>query len=86
MALAVFDEAFSKLDLQNTVSALGFLDELGLQVLLAAPDEKYGQIAEHVDTIVNVYRDGGSVHIDAEYIKSEARRALAADNPVVRPE
>ena len=62
MALAVFDEAFSKLDLQNTVSALGFLDELGLQVLLAAPDEKYGQIAEHVDTIVNVYRDGGSVH------------------------
>jgi len=86
MALAVFDEAFSKLDLQNTVSALGFLDELGLQVLLAAPDEKYGQIAEHVDTIVNVYRDGGSVHIDAEYIKPEARRALAADNPVVRPE
>ena len=86
MALAVFDEAFSKLDLQNTVSALGFLDELGLQVLLAAPDEKYGQIAEHVDTIVNVYRDGGSVHIDAEYIKPEARRALAADNPVVRPD
>ncbi len=86
MALAVFDEAFSKLDLQNTVSALGFLDELGLQVLLAAPDEKYGQIAEHVDTIVNVYRDGGSVHIDAEYIKPEARRALAADNPTVRPD
>ena len=86
MALAVFDEAFSKLDLQNTVSALGFLDELGLQVLLAAPDEKYGQIAEHVDTIVNVYRDGGSVHIDAEYIKPDARRALASDNPVVRPD
>ncbi len=86
MALAVFDEAFSKLDLQNTVSALGFLDELGLQVLLAAPDEKYGQIAEHVDTIVNVYRDGGSVHIDAEYIQPEARRALAADNPTLRPD
>jgi uncharacterized protein YPO0396 len=86
MGLAVFDEAFSKLDLQNTVSALGFLDELGLQVLLAAPDEKYGQIAEHVDTIVNVYRDGGSVYIDAEYIKPHARRALAADNPATRPD
>ncbi|MFZ1537192.1 MAG: SbcC/MukB-like Walker B domain-containing protein, partial [Chromatiaceae bacterium] len=84
LALAVFDEAFSKLDLQNTVSALGFLDELGLQVLLAAPDEKYGQIAEHVDTIVNVYRDGGSVHIDTEYIQPAARRALGADNPTVR--
>jgi len=86
MALALFDEAFSKLDLQNTVSALGLLDELGLQVLLAAPDEKYGQIAEHVDTIVNVYRDGGSVHIDTETIKAAARQALAADNPAVRPD
>jgi len=85
IGLAVFDEAFSKLDLQNTVSALGFLDELGLQVLLAAPDEKYGQIAEHVDTIVNVYRDGGEVFIDTEYIKPEARLALAADNPAQRP-
>lgn len=86
MGLAVFDEAFSKLDLQNTVSALGFLGELGLQVILAAPDEKYGQIAEHVDTIVNVYRDGGNVHIDAEYIKQQAKRVLSADNPVLRPE
>lgn len=86
MGLAVFDEAFSKLDLQNTVSALGFLGELGLQVILAAPDEKYGQIAEHVDTIINVYRDGGNVHIDAEYIKPQARRVLSADNPVLRPE
>ena len=86
MGLAVFDEAFSKLDLQNTVSALGFLDELGLQVLLAAPDEKYGQIAEHVDTIINVYRDGGDVFIDAEYIKPAAQQALAADNPTQTPD
>jgi uncharacterized protein YPO0396 len=85
MGIAAFDEAFSKLDLQNTVSALGFLDELGLQVLLAAPDEKYGQIAEHVDTIVNVYRDGPVVHIDTEYIKPAARQVLASDNPVIRP-
>ena len=85
MGIAAFDEAFSKLDLQNTVSALGFLDELGLQVLLAAPDEKYGQIAEHVDTIVNVYRDGPVVHIDTEYIKPAARQVLASDNPVVHP-
>jgi uncharacterized protein YPO0396 len=86
MGIAAFDEAFSKLDLQNTVSALGFLDELGLQVLLAAPDEKYGQIAENVDTIVNVYRDGANVHIDAEYIKPAAKQVLASDNPVLRPE
>ncbi len=86
MALAVFDEAFSKLDVQNTVSALGFLDELGLQVILAAPDEKYGLMSEHVDTIVNVYRHGATVHIDTDYIKPAARALLAADNPVVPPD
>lgn len=82
LSLAMFDEAFSKLDVLNAANAVRFLDDLGLQVLLAAPDEKYGQIAEHVDTIVNVYRDGGAVHIDSEYIKPGARELLAADNPV----
>jgi uncharacterized protein YPO0396 len=82
MALAVFDEAFSKLDVQNTVSALEFLNDLGLQVVLAAPDEKYGLIAEHVDTIVNVHRAGAAVAIDAEYLKPAVRALLAADNPV----
>lgn len=85
MALAVFDEAFSKLDVQNTVSALGFLDELGLQVLLAAPDEKYGLMSEHVDTIVNVYRSGGTVFVDADYLKPAARKLLARDNPIKQP-
>lgn len=85
MALAVFDEAFSKLDVQNTVNALGFLDELGLQVLLAAPDEKYGIMSEHMDTIINVYRDGATVYVDAEYLKHAAHELLAADNPVKNP-
>lgn len=82
MTLAVFDEAFSKLDVQNTSSALGFLDELGLQVILAAPDEKYGLMSEHVDTIVNVYRSGGVVYVDADYLKPAARSLLSNDNPL----
>ena len=82
MALAVFDEAFSKLDVANTQSALAFLDELGLQVLLAAPDEKYGLMSEHMDTVVNVYRSGGAIHIDCEHIKPAAHQLLGADNPL----
>jgi uncharacterized protein YPO0396 len=82
MALAVFDEAFSNLDEQNSENVLAFLDELGLQVLLAAPDGKYGIMAEHVDTIVNVYRDGATVHVDTDYPKLAARNLLAADNPL----
>jgi uncharacterized protein YPO0396 len=85
MALAVFDEAFSKLDVQNTVNALEFLNDLGLQVVLAAPDEKYGLMAEQVDTIVNVHRSGGAVHIDADFPKPALRQLLSADNPVKQP-
>lgn len=84
MALAVFDEAFSKLDVQNTTNALEFLHELGLQVLLAAPDEKHALMSEHMDTIVNVYRTGGAVDIDVEYPSARARELLAADNPTHR--
>lgn len=86
MALAVFDEAFSKLDVQNTVNALEFLNDLGLQVVLAAPDEKYGLMAEQVDTIVNVHRSGGAVYIDADFPKPALRQLLSADNPVKQPD
>lgn len=82
MALALFDEAFSKLDVHNTVNALQFLDDLGLQVLLAAPDEKHGLMSELMNTIVNVYRTGGAVSIEPEYLKPAAHALLREDNPV----
>jgi uncharacterized protein YPO0396 len=81
MALAIFDEAFSKLDVQNTQNALAFLRDLGMQVLLAAPNEKYAILAEEMDTIVSVYRDGGAVSVEPEYIRPAARQLLARDNP-----
>ncbi|GAB6043152.1 Wadjet anti-phage system protein JetA family protein [Endothiovibrio diazotrophicus] len=49
--------------------------------VLAAPDEKYGQIAEHVDTIVNVDRDGGEVYIDTDRIKPAARGGAGRRQP-----
>ena len=85
MALALFDEAFSKLDVQNTQNALAFLRDLGMQVLLAAPNEKYAILAEEVDTIVSVYRDGGAVSVEPEYLKPAARELLARDNPFKHP-
>jgi uncharacterized protein YPO0396 len=81
MALALFDEAFSKLDVQNTSNALQFLRDLGMQVLVAAPNEKYAPLAEEMDTMVNVLRDGGTVKILVDYLKPAARALLASDNP-----
>jgi uncharacterized protein YPO0396 len=38
--LALFDEAFSKMDTARTASALQFMRETGLQVLLATPPDR----------------------------------------------
>jgi hypothetical protein len=81
MALALFDEAFSKLDVGNTQSALAFLRDLGMQAVIAAPDERHALLAEEMDTIVNVYRDGGAVSIESQYFKAPLHALLAKDNP-----
>lgn len=81
MALALFDEAFSKLDVGNTQSALAFLRDLGMQAIIAAPDERHALLAEEMDTIVNVYRDGGAVSIESQYFKARLHALLASDNP-----
>lgn len=81
MALALFDEAFSKLDVGNTQSALAFLRDLGMQAVIAAPDERHALLAEEMDTIVNVYRDGGAVSIEPQYFKPALHALLATDNP-----
>ena len=54
--LALFDEAFSKMDTARTASALQFMREAGLQVLLATPPDKSGALLPHVDSIRTVVR------------------------------
>jgi len=54
--LALFDEAFSKMDTARTSSALHFMREAGLQVLLATPPDKSGSLLPYVDSVCTVVR------------------------------
>lgn len=81
MSLSVFDEAFNKLDSENTVTSLGFMTDLGLQTIIAAPDEKYSLLSSCMDTIINVCRDGRIVDIDVEFPTAEGKTLLNSDNP-----
>ncbi len=54
--LALFDEAFGKMDTARTASALQFMREAGLQVLLATPPDKSGALLPFVDTVCTVVR------------------------------
>lgn len=81
LALAIFDEAFNRLDTKAICACSDFMRELGLQVLVATPDEKRHIFMEVVDTIVNVNRSGNVVMIDTEYPSAKTRDALAAIDP-----
>jgi len=54
--LAMFDEAFGKMDTARTASALKFMHDAGLQVLLATPPDKSGSLLPFVDSICTVVR------------------------------
>ncbi|MCZ7861464.1 SbcC/MukB-like Walker B domain-containing protein [Agrobacterium salinitolerans] len=83
MGLAMFDEAFNKLDVVNTQALLNFFTDMGLQLMIAGPEEKRAAYTEVLDTIVLVNKalDGTSVLIDAEHPGTRARAALGEINP-----
>jgi hypothetical protein len=83
MGLAMFDEAFNKLDVPNTQALLTFFSDMGLQLMIAGPEDKRATFTEILDTIVLVNKslDGSSVYVDAEYPGSLAKLELARINP-----
>ena len=80
-SLSLFDEAFNKLDSENTMTSLAFMSDLGLQTIIAAPDEKYSLLSSCMDTIINVCRDGRIVDIDVEFPTEKGKELLASDHP-----
>lgn len=81
LSLAIFDEAFNRLDTKAIGQCSEFMRDLGLQVVLATPDEKRHVFMEVVDTVVNVNRLGNQVMIDTELLTPKARDALVAIDP-----
>jgi hypothetical protein len=83
MGLAMFDEAFNKLDVPNTQALVRLFESMGLQLLIAGPEDKRATFTEVLPTIILVNKnlDATAVYIDAEYPKEKARAALAEINP-----
>ncbi|MBN1147408.1 MAG: AAA family ATPase [Anaerolineales bacterium] len=76
--LALFDEAFGKMDTARTASALQFMREAGLQVLLATPPDKSGALLPFVDTVCTVVRKNSHafvIEIDKSDMLKEIEQA-----------
>jgi energy-coupling factor transporter ATP-binding protein EcfA2 len=83
IGLVALDEAFNKLDIINTQKLIGLYRDLGLQLLVAAPESARPTFLEVVDCIISVSRVPYTaiVYIDAERVGPHAKAAMAAENP-----
>ena len=83
MGLVCFDEAFSKLDINNTQNLVKFFRDLGLQVLVAAPEEKRTSFMEIMDTVINISKmpGGTDLFFRTTEIGDRAKEALREANP-----
>jgi len=85
-ALALFDEAMSKMDGVNTSAALRFFSSLGLQIIMAAPPETAVKVGTNIPTTMRVTRNAGTVFIDESDASPKAKKLLESDDPRIHPE
>lgn len=81
IGLALFDEAFSKLDGKNQRQILNFYKDIGLQTLAAAPSERKAILLETVGTIAEVFRYGDVADCSVLYTTDVLRDGLKDINP-----
>ncbi|CAL8969101.1 hypothetical protein RHODGE_RHODGE_03521 [Rhodoplanes serenus] len=81
ISLAIFDEAFSKMDGKNQRQMMSFYKDLGLQIVIAAPFEKRVAVLEHMETIVEVDRIEEQSQATVIRLKEQTRSALRDINP-----
>ena len=55
--LVIFDEAFSKMDVERIRESVGLLRSFGLQVIISTPPEKLGDLARLVDESLVTFHD-----------------------------
>ena len=79
--LALFDEAFGKMDTARTASALKFMVDSQLQVVLATPPDKAGGLLPYVDSVRTVVRKNNHSFV-IEIDKAEMMRHLEAEQEV----
>lgn len=84
--LMLLDEAFYSMDQQNSIAAVEFLSQRGLQLIMAAPETDRSKISATCDTVMDIGREGTIPWMHITHIKSAARELLASDDPQQQPD
>ncbi|MCK9747094.1 hypothetical protein LT699_10860 [Pseudomonas syringae pv. syringae] len=69
LRLIMLDEAFDKMDTSNIVATMKYLQELGLQVLLASPGENLGILNAFLDSYFEIQKDAVRHVVQVDRVK-----------------
>lgn len=72
--LIVFDEAFNRMDRENTQSALELMKRYQLQVITATPPKRFDEIVPYVETSALLARSGERVVVTPYYYRGDGQR------------
>jgi len=86
--LIMLDEAFDKMDEPNTLATMRYLEDLGLQVLMAGPGKDIGVLNAFLHRYYEVARDpdNQALSFSGHSLTEEARRLSRADLVEFHPE
>lgn len=88
LALIVLDEAFNKMDPNNITATMQYLDDLGLQVMMASPGENLGTLTAFLHSYFDIIRDAQTnvVKLSHRQVSEGTRELFRADLLEFHPE
>lgn len=86
--LMLLDEAFNKMDANNAIAAMRYLEQLNLQVFLASPGEHMGALTAFLHSYYEIQRDpnNNTVMIEQYEVSPETRALFREDSYEFNPE
>ena len=81
--LMLLDEAFNKMDAANIIATMRYLEEIGLQVLMASPGDNLGTLTAFLHRYYDIIRDAetSTAMIAGHDVSEEMREMFRSDLP-----
>lgn len=81
LGIIVLDEAFNKMDPNNITATMQYLDDLGMQVMMASPGENLGTLTAFLHSYFDIIRDAETnvVQLSHREVSEKTRELFRSD-------
>ena len=88
LRLILLDEAFNRMDMNNIIATMRYLEDIGLQVFLVSPGENLGTLTAFLHRYYDLMRDVESnvVRLEGHDVPEQTRLLFREDLPEFNPD